>query len=111
MNTPLLTVEETPPALLTQQEFDTLAITEYNIWDYTKAVAEAASKGYTVSDDNLYFPQNFLTHMTVTMVKPKSKLSGLTPDTYQIKPEVAPVKASAEVTLDKPKVGRPVKGK
>ena len=96
---PPLTQQETPPALLTQQDFDTLAITEYNIWDYTKAVAEAASRGYVVSDANEYFPQNFLTHITVTMVKPK------------VTPEVAPVKASAEVPLDKPKAGRPVKGK
>ena len=107
MNQPLLTTEEPSSALLTQQEFDTLQITEYNIWDYTKAVAEAASRGYFVSDANEYFPQNFLTHITVTMVKPKSKLSGLTPETYQIKPDVAPVKASAEASLDKPKVGRP----
>jgi len=99
------------PLLLTQDQFDTLQITEYNIWDYTKAVAEAASRGYVVSDANEYFPQNFLTHITVTMVKPKSKLSGLTPETCQIKPEVAHVKTSAEVPLDKPKAGRPVKGK
>ena len=99
MNTPLLTQQDNPPALLTQDQFDTLAITEYNIWDYTKAVAEAASRGYIVSDDNAYFPQNFLTHITVTMVKPK------------VTPEVTPVKSSAEVQLDKPKAGRPVKGK
>ena len=83
------------PLLLTQDQFDTLAITEYNIWDYTKAVAEAASRGYVVSDANEYFPQNFLTHMTVTLVKPKEVL------------EVTPVKASAEASLDKPKAGRP----
>jgi hypothetical protein len=99
MNASLLTQQDNPPALLTQDQFDTLAITEYNIWDYTKAVAEAASLGYVVSDDNAYFPQNFLTHMTVTLIKVKEK------------PAEQPVKASAEVPLDKPKAGRPVKGK